>query len=157
MTQVLLEEGAFDGLLWQNAWQSENEVFIAFHNGTSSPAEMEAAAEGDAAELLFGGVAGSFLEGLLSVTLPPGRTAVFRMLPERKTGLYAENILYTDSRPCPVVFENYDGSMAALYDGKELVRLCTGGERLDGEGKIKIFKWMDMEPAGAVQEVAYAD
>lgn len=157
MTRALLGEGAFDGLLWQNTWETENETYIAFHNGTALPAEMKAAASGEVAELLYGSTEGSFAAGELSATLPPSCTVVFRMLPARKTGLYAGNILYTDRRPCPVTFENYDGSMAALYDGKELIRLCMGGEKLDGEGKIKIFKWTDMQPGGAVQEVAYAD
>ncbi len=132
-------------------------MFLAFHNGTENQAEMKAAASGEVAELVYGSAEGSFAEGLLSVTLSPGCTAVFRMLSERKTGLYAENILYTDRRSCPVIFESYDGSMAAVYDGNEMIRLLFGGEKMDGEGKIKIFKWTDMRPDGAVQEVGYAD
>jgi len=157
VARILLEEGDFEGLLWQKTLEWENEIFIAFHNGSEKPAQMRAEAAGAVAELLYGNAVGSFTEGLLSVTLPPGRTAVFRMLSRRNTGLYAENILYADSRGCPVVFESYDGSMAAQYDGKELVRLCTGGEQLDGEGKIKIFRWTALTPLTAAWEVTYAD
>ncbi len=157
MTRILLEEGDFNGLLWQNTLEWENETFIAFHNGSEETAEMRAEADGAVAELLYGGAVGSFSEGLLSVTLPPGHAVVFRMLPERKTGLYAGNILYADSRSCPVVFENYDGSMAAVYDGKEMIRLFFGGEKMDGEGKIKIFRWTELAPQTAAWEVEYAD
>lgn len=118
---------------------------------------MKAAATGEVAELLYGSTEGGFAEGVLSVTLSPGRIAVFRMLSERKSGLYADNILYTDKRSGAVTFENYDNSIAALYNEKELLRLYFGGEQVDGEGKIKIFKWADMQPQQKVQEVTYAD
>lgn len=154
---MLLSEGDFDGLLWQSIWESENETFIAFCNGTEKTVNMKAAATGEVAELLYGSAEGSFAEGVLSVTLSPGRTAVFRMLSGRNTGLYAGNILYADKRGGAVVFENYDESIAALYDGKELIRLYFGGEQVDGKGKIKIFKWTDMQPQKTVQEVTYAN
>ncbi|MBE7025253.1 MAG: hypothetical protein E7408_04265 [Ruminococcaceae bacterium] len=157
VAQALVGEGDFEGFLWQNTWEWENEVFTAFHNGTEETAVMQAEVTGTVAELLYGGAEGSFTEGVLTVHLPPGYTAVFRMLSRRKTGLYAGNILYADRRIGAVVFENYDNSVAALYNGKELIRLFVGGERLDGKGTIKIFNWTGLDPQATAWEVTYAD
>ncbi len=140
-----MSDGAFET---ESFWHTAQDGLLALYNGGEQVQTFETALSSPAPCLLYGTPALTVSQGVLHLEIPPRSLVVLADKDGR--GFVKDGILYREPIEGSTVQCESDAVAAAYkeYNGiPELTGMYVNGDMLlDGEGKVRFFRWENMQP-----------